>query len=263
MSPSKIIYYKDEASDDFAGNNIVTKQIPRHFRYVNNNILYRAVTFVVYHLIAKPIVWCIMKGLYFNTLKNRKVLKKVRGKAVFIYANHTSDLMDAFRPNTLRLFHKNYIIANPDAFSIRGIRTLVSMLGALPLVEDDLHHQAKLLKAIQARLDQKASVTVYPERHIWPFYTKIRPFPVAAMHYPVKFDVPVIVLTTTYQRRRGIFKWMKRPRAVQYLDGPFYPNPQLSKAEAKKTLHEQVYQAMCSRSEGSSQYEYIKYIKKP
>lgn len=261
MAKNRIIYYKDELNDDFAGNHIKTKQIPDDYPYVNHNIFYRVAAFILYYGIAKPIIWLIMKVMFATKLKNKKVLKKVRGQGYLIYANHTGDILDAFRPNTLRLWRKNYIIVNPDALSIPGIKTIVAMLGALPIVDNNIHQTAKLMEAVEYRLGQKASVTIYPERHIWPYYTKIRPFSPASFHYPVKFDVPVVVLTTTYHRRTGLLRWMKRPKAIHYLDGPFYKDSRLSKAEAKQQLRDEVYQAMTRRASQQKQYDYIQYIK--
>ena len=262
MSNSKIIYYKDELNDDFARNNIKTQQIPSNYRYINTNIFYRFGAFFLYYLIAKPVIWTIMKVQFCTKLKNRKVLKSVRGKGHFIYANHTSDTLDAFRPNTLRLFRKNYILANPDAFSIRGLKTIVTMLGAIPTVEQDLRQQVNVLSTVEHRINQKASVTIYPEKHIWPYYTKIRPFLSAAFHYPVKLSKPIIVLTTTYHSHKGLLKWIKRPRVIHYLDGPFYPDQNLCSSEAKQKLRDEVYEAMLKRSNENEQYEYVKYIKK-
>lgn len=37
----KIIYYKDEQNDDFAGNNIEKKPLGDDFKYVHTNIVYR------------------------------------------------------------------------------------------------------------------------------------------------------------------------------------------------------------------------------
>lgn len=262
MPNKKVYYYKNELTDDFANNNIVTKEIPSRFRYTNHNVFFRLGAFVLYHIIAKPLVWLVIRILYSSRLKNRQVLMAVRGQPHFIYANHTGDILDAFRPNTLRLIgKKNYIICNPDAFSIRGIRTIVSMLGAIPLVEKDLRHQKKLIDALECRLKQNCSITIYPEKHIWPYYTKIRPFEAATLHYPVRFNRPVITLTTTYQPRRWPFRWIKRPRAVHYLDGPFYPDMSLNKNDARIKLREEIYGVMKARSESIKQVEYCKYIK--
>lgn len=262
MQNKRVYYYKNELTDDFAGNNINTKQIPQDFKYVNTNIIYRISAFLFYHIIARPLVWIIIKILYGSRVKNKRVLKQVRKKGYFIYSNHTGDLLDAFRPNTLVPFsRKNYIISNPDAFSIRGIRTLVSMLGALPIVDGDLKSQKNLLEAVDYRLTQKCSITIYPEKHIWPYYTKIRPFEAGTVHYPVRFNAPVITLTTTYQKWPWPLRFIKKPRAIHYLDGPFYPDETLSKTEAKFKLRNEIYEAMLKRSSAVPQVEYCKYIK--
>lgn len=260
--PKRVYYYKNELTDDFAGNNIETKKIPADFKYVNNNIFFRVGGFLFYHIIARPLVWVVIRVTYSSRLKNKKVLKTVRNKPHFIYGNHTGDILDAFRPNTLQFFtRKNYIISSPDAFSIKGIRTLVAMLGALPICDGDLRNQKKLLDAVETRLSQNASITVFPEKHIWPYYTKIRPFEAGTLYYPVRFDAPVITLTTTYQKRRWPFRWIKRPRAVHYLDGPFYPDQSLSKIEARNKLRDEIYNTMVMRSNAVEQVEYCQYIK--
>ncbi len=45
-------------------------------------------------------------------------------------------------------------------------------------------------------------MTIFPEAHVWPYYTGIRPFGEAAFHYPVATGKPVYTMTVTYQRRR-------------------------------------------------------------
>lgn len=64
---------------------------------------------------------------------------------------------------------------------------------------------------------------IYPEAHIWPFYTGIRPFPDTSFRYPVQQKLPVFCLTNTYQRRGK----SHIPQIVTYLDGPFYPDAEL------------------------------------
>ena len=65
-------------------------------------------------------------------------------------------------------------------------------------------------------------------------------------------------MTTCYQRRKiGAF-----PKTVTYIDGPFYPDESLPVAERKKKLRDQCYNAMKSRAEENSTYEYRIYRKK-
>ena len=64
-------------------------------------------------------------------------------------------------------------------------------------------------------------------------------------------------MTVTYKRRR----FRKKPAAVIYTDGPFYPDTELPLRERTKALHDAVYDAMTARSR-ESDCEYIVYRKK-
>ena len=97
---------------------------------------------------------------------------------------------------------------------------------------------------------------IYPEAHIWPFYTKIRPFKDTSFRYPVQQKLPVFSLTNTYQRKGK----KKRPQMVTYIDGPFYPDQSLPVKEQKTLLRDQVYHTMVERAENSNM-EMIQYIK--
>lgn len=250
----KTIYYKEE-QDELVDYKIKRKALGKNFKYQNNNLLFRFTGFTLYHVVAKPLISLIMKFTYGGKIVNKKVFKKFKNHGIFIYGNHTGSFVDAFQPNRLRK-KKNYIICNPDAVSITGIRNLVMMLGALPLADSYEYNKALLLK-IDDCISKKKSITIYPEAHIWPFYTKIRDFPDSSFSYPVRLDAPCFAMTTTYQRR----KIGKMPKIVTYIDGPFYPDQSLSLKDAKTKLRNQIYDAMKIRTVNNSTYEYYKYEK--
>ena len=254
--PKKIVYYSDEINEDFAGTNIKTKQTPKDYKYINKNIFFRAFSFVLYYFIAFPLVWTINKVVYFARYKNRKVLKQAKNSGYFIYGNHTILLGDAFSPSIISAPKRAYIIANPDATSIKGVRTIVRALGVLPTP----HHKetyVNFFDAIETRLKQKATITIYPEAHIWPYCTKIRNFNSVSFKFPVRFNAPSFCFTTTFKKR----KLFKKPRAVIYIDGPFYPDTALSKKEQEIDLRNRIYETMCLRSK-ESDCEYIRYEKR-
>ena len=64
-------------------------------------------------------------------------------------------------------------------------------------------------------------------------------------------------MTNTYVKRKN----SNKINIVTYIDGPFFPNENLSKQEQKQDLRNQVYKQMVKRSENSN-IELIKYIKK-
>ncbi|MDE6408538.1 MAG: 1-acyl-sn-glycerol-3-phosphate acyltransferase [Anaeroplasmataceae bacterium] len=182
-------------------------------------------------------------------------MKAAKKTGAIIYGNHTTLLADAFVPNLIFSFRRNYIVVSPETTSIWGIRTLLGMLGAMPLTEK-LTLKKKFIKALRQHLSKKKLITIYPEAHIWPYYTKIRPFDDASFKYAALFDKPVFALTNCYQKR----KFGKKPKIVTYYDGPFYPKPELNTKENAAYLRDLVYQAMVDRTEKYSTYSYIEYI---
>ena len=112
------------------------------------------------------------------------------------------------------------------------------------------------LNYIEYRISKNNSITIYPEAHIWPYYTKIRPFKSVSFKYPVKLDKPVFCITNTYQRRKN-----DKVQIVSYIDGPFYKDDSLSPKEAQEDLRNRVYEQMVERSKNSN-IEVIEYKKK-
>ena len=77
---------------------------------------------------------------------------------------------------------------------------------------------------------------IYPEAHIWPYYTKIRPFKNVSFAYPVNLEKPVYCMTNTYQ---SYGKKKDKIKIINYIDGPFYANKELSTKEQKRKLENQ------------------------
>ena len=253
---SKTIYYSDETTDDFAGTHIKTKPLRDDYRYMKLSHLWRLGAAVLYRMIAQPLVFLFIKLVYMQRFENRDVLRSLKKSGAYIYANHTNGALDAFVPNLLCWRKRCYIIVGPDAMSINGLNNILEMLGAIPL-GSTRQQKLEMHSCVSGRVKQGALVTIYPEAHIWPYYTGIRPYPDASFTYPAHDKSPVYALTNCYQRRRfGRF-----PKVVSYVDGPFYPDLSLSIPERKQKLREQCHSAMCIRAEKFSTYQYIAYCK--
>ncbi len=253
----KTIYYSDELSNDFANTSIKTKPLGKKFKYVHKNIVWRVLCFLLYYIIAIPLVFIINKLLNHQKFKNKKVLKSVKNTGYFIFCNHSSHINDCFANAYAVALKRNYIVCNPDATSIPMLRNIVQMLGAIPL-GSTYDEKKAFIKCINYRIKQKQVVTIFPEAHIWPFYTKIRNYPSTSFKYAVKLNVPSFCITHCYQKRRII----KRPKIVSYIDGPFYINNELNSEEATIDLRNRIYQTMCERAKQHSTYEYYHYEKK-
>ena len=258
VAPIKTIYYRDELHDDFsATNELDEKTIDERFNYFRlNNIFIRLTANFLYFIIAKPIVWLVLKFYFRYKVINRKAMKKRGKKGCFIYGNHTNYLPDAAF-NSLLHSRRNYVIVGSQTVNIRGIGALVQDLGAIPL-GSTLEAKKHFMECIESRLKENASITIYPEAHIWPYYNKVRPFIKNSFKYPFDLDVPVYAVATCYEKRKHAL----RPRIIFVIEGPFYPDKTLEKDEAIQKLRDQVYGALVHATNRYSTYEYYHYEKK-
>lgn len=250
----KTFIYKDLLSDDFAGTDIERKDLPPSFKYISKNLLWNAVSFIFYRLIATPLVFLFQKILYCQRIKNRKVLRNYRKEGYFIYANHTMTAGDAFTPTLVTFPKKAYILVSPDAFSLPIVKDVVKMLGGMP-TPTKISEIKAFREAINTRAQKKNVLVIYPEAHIWPYYTKIRPFKDASFKYPAENNKPVFCFTNTF-KKHFLFNF---PVVTTYVDGPFFPDGKLSVKENQKYLREAVYQTMTQRSKKST-YGHCVYI---
>ena len=255
---NKTIYYSDELNDDFASLGIKKKPLGDDFEYIHKNILWNTCSFVIYRMIAQPLVFVFVKVAHRQRFKNRKVLKTARKTGAFIYANHTNMLLDAFVPNIVKLRKRGYILVGLDTTSIPGLKNIVEMVGAIPLGQT-LSENKEMLECINHRIAKnKGFITIYPEAHIWPYYTGIRDFKAGSFSYPCYTDTPVFAMTNCYQKKLiG-----KHPKVVTFVDGPFYPDKNLPMKERKEKLRKQCYDTMVKRAKENSTYSYIVYEKK-
>ncbi|MEG1582151.1 MAG: hypothetical protein RR334_03255 [Clostridia bacterium] len=251
----EIIYYKDELNDEFSKAVIIPKTIDENYKYINDGFWGKVSHFFWYRCIAIPLAYLYSKITLHLKIKNKKVLKSVKNEGYFLFGNHTQEIGDALIPTLVSYPRTTYVIVHPNNLAIKFIGKLTPKLGALPL-PGNLKSSRNFLSAVEKRVLQGNAVMIYPEAHIWPYYTKIRPFLSVSFKYPVKFDVPSFCITTTYQKRKHSLK----PKLTTYVDGPFYPNKDLTIKEQQEELRNQIYTCMVTRSKNST-YEYIKYIK--
>lgn len=251
----KIIYYNDELNDDIVNIKRDTIVIDENYKYIKKNIFWKIGQFIVYKIFVRPFAYIYVKIKFHHKIVNRKILKKYKNTGYFIYGNHTLMAGDAFIPNVVNFSKDTKIIVHPDNISIPATRGIIEMCGALP-IPTTLSATKSFLNAIEYNLKKKNVIQIYPEAHIWPYYTGIRPFVSTSFKYPIKFDVPTFVLTNTFHKR----KFSKTPKIITYIDGPFYANESLQSKDREESLRNHVFETMKKRSENNS-YEYYTYIK--
>lgn len=253
MKKKKIVYYKDERTDDFAGVQKKTCKIDADFKYVHKNPFWNIAAFFAYRVLMTPIAFLYCKLKFHLRIVNKKALKASKKQGAFLYGNHTLMAGDAFIPNLVSFPRCTYMIVNADNVSTKGTKNFIQMCGALP-IPTERSGMKNFLAAVEQRSKEGHCIQIYPEAHIWPYYTGIRDFSSTSFRYPAKFGGAVYALTTTYQKK----KIGKTPRVTVYVDGPFYADENLPQKEQEMRLRDTVYEIMCLRAKNST-YSPIEY----
>ncbi|QAT42777.1 1-acyl-sn-glycerol-3-phosphate acyltransferase [Aminipila luticellarii] len=248
---AEIRYFKSY-TDDFVESKRQSFELPEHYSWTHDNLPYRVISQCLYRIIA---LFCFpyCRLILHAKIKNRSVLKHAHHTGCFLYGNHTQPLGDVLLPVWMLARKRVYVVASPANLGIPVIGPILPLLGALPL-PSSVSGLKKLYKAIRLHIRNQSCVVLYPEAHVWPWHTKIRPFPDTSFNFPVECDAPSFCITTTYQKR----KYGKKPGITVYVDGPFYPDKSISKLKQKEKLHDEIFRCMEKRSLNST-YSYIRY----
>lgn len=248
---SKVRYYSS-FTDDFEQSANQNFKLPEDYKWIRTDIFSKFLSGLIYGLAI------IFGGAYCRLflhikIKGRKNLKGIK-EGFFIYGNHTQPVGDVFIPALCVWPKRIYTVVSAANYGIPVIGKILPFLGALP-IDDSLHGIKQLNQAIEQRLEKRRPVVIYPEAHVWAYYTDIRPFADTSFKFPVKFNKPSFSMTVTYKKSR----LFKRPVTEVFLDGPFYPKGDTAKDKASD-LHTLVYRIMQERSKNSDM-QYIEYKK--
>lgn len=246
-------YYKT-FSDDFVESKNQNYKLPSNYKWIHKNKIHHFLSKIVY-IIAYIFSFFYCKFVLHVSIKNRKILKENKDKGYFVYGNHTQPIGDAFLPALVCSPKHIYTVVSPANLGIPILGKLLPIMGALPIPDtSNLTSMKSFMKAIFQRIHEKKCVIIYPEAHVWPYYTKIRPFPITSFKFPVKEGTPSYAMTVTYHKR----KLGSKPKIIVYIDGPFLPEKTLDKKEQEIKLRDDIYKCMVNRSL-SSTYSYIQY----
>ena len=257
MDNRKVIYYTDELNDEFSTAKIEPRVIDENYKYIHKNPLWNIGAFLIHQILSVPIKVCYAKFKFRFKVIGKDKLKQYKKQGYFVYGNHTQVFADTFLISNALFPKINYYIVNPENVSMKVLGNVVQMLGAIP-IPGNKSAMKSFLDTIEKRIKQGRSISLFPEAHIWPYYTKIRPFKSVSFKYPVQLDTPTFCVTNTYQ---SYGENNDKVKLVSYIDGPFFPDKELkTMKEKQENLRNQVYDCMVERSKNSN-VEVIKYIK--
>ena len=262
LKSERVIYYESEEDDPIKTDEQEKSQevrLPEGYEFIPKNFfvrIYSAILFRAFKLFGQYYERNYWQAKFYG----REKLKKARGKGYVIYANHTNPFHDVFGP-ALAANRRIFTIISPVNLKVPGIGKFLPLIGGLPLGKTKEEKQA-FNEAVDKRLKQKNCLVIYPEAHVWPYYTGIRKFPTGdrSFKYATRNNLPIFTMTTTYHKRKDK-KRGDLPRMDIYVDGPFWPDAAKSEDENRAELAKKAHDSMVKYSKKST-YEYFEYIKK-
>jgi len=253
------IYYGDDLNVDLDNptNFKHRYKLKENYKYSRNWFL-KITDFLLYNLIAHPILSlvCIFKGI---KVVNRKKIKEIKKKGYFVYQNHTNYYDVFLFPAFINWHKRTLILGYTDTLSIPVVKHLGKALGYIP-IGDSLTNQKNMMNYMEERIKKGEKVIIFPEAHVWPYYTKIREFSSASFHYPAKFNSPIVPLVTVYLARKHFKK--KKPKILIEVGDPIYPKEELSIKENKEYLRNECIKQMRDIQSKYNQDEYYNYVYK-
>ncbi len=228
MKKTQVRYYNN-FTDDFEQSARQNFKLPNNYKWVRTDSISRVLSAIIYTLaIIFSSVYCRL-CLHMRVV-GRKNLKGLKC-GFFVFCNHTQPVGDVFIP-ALAVFPKRiYTVVSTANYGIPIIGKILPFLGALPTV-DSAHGIKELTRAAESKIRDGHPVVIYPEAHVWRYYTDIRSFPETSFKFPAKFGCPAFSLTVTYKKS----KIFRKPVMRVFLDGPFYPDGATAKEKVKNDI---------------------------
>ena len=202
----RVFYYTSEEDDPIKTNEQEKHEevrLPEGYQFIPKNIFVRMWSSVLFHAF-KAFGQYYERGYWKVKIYGREKLKKAKGTGYLIYANHTNPFHDVFGPGIVAN-RRIFTIISPVNLKIPGIGKMLPLIGGMPLGKTPEEKKA-FNDAIDKRLAQKKCVVIYPEAHVWPYYTGIKNFPAGdrSFKYATRNNLPIFTMTTTYHKRLSI-----------------------------------------------------------
>ncbi|MFD1432124.1 lysophospholipid acyltransferase family protein [Lacticaseibacillus yichunensis] len=247
MAQQKPVLYYDTLQDDIVTSANQDFQLAADFSWLRDSFGFRLGQRLVYPT-ARRIGSAFWRTRLAARFVGRAKLTPYADRGYFLYGNHTQTFGDPLLPMVLagrkQIVHT---IASPANLGMPVIGGLLPYGNAL-ILPQSTHQMGEFYTAIEQVIASHKAVGIFPEAHLWPWYTQIRPFSDSVFHYPVAMHAPSFCFTTTYQRHH----------VTVYVDGPFWPEPNLPRRAQQRQLRDEIARCMTRRSQHST-YSRIDY----
>lgn len=254
----KVVIWDDEFHNEFVENNLDHPPVKENYVFHRENKFTSFFSNVVYFFLLKPV---LSLYLYLSGTRviGRNNLKAVKDIGCYLYSNYVS-FNDTYKIQALVVQNKRVDVIGYSDISKKKIKgKLAANFGYIPLpLKEDLVNTEKMVKSLDYRVMNKHDILIFPEAHMWPYYTHIRDFKWGSFAYPTRTMSPIVPIVTVF---RSVW-YSKKPKETIIIGKPIYPKMGFNAHQNKMFLYQECLNAMRKISDSYNQPEYIQYIKK-
>lgn len=122
---------------------------------------------------------------------------------------------------------------------------LIRWVGGMPIPTDNMRGMAKMQQALTEVIKNKKWLHFFAEGSAWFYYPDIRPLKRGAFKYAVRFNKPLIPITISFRKRKGITKlFTKTPCVDVHIGEPLFADTTLNERDAIDKMHKETYHIM-------------------
>jgi len=196
-----------------------------------------------YFVIAIPILIVLNRCWFGLTIKNRRLLRKIKKSGAVCICNHIHE-MDSPICAVAIPHRKLTFVSKPVNFTMKGAGPFVDILGSVPSPSSPKETQV-FIYSLSKRLRKKRLVLFFPEGELSHYDENLRDFQRGAFYLAVDARVPVLPIKITYRRPDGLLQLVRKKPCLTLVFGePLYPDDTLSANEAINDLKERSEKAM-------------------
>ena len=248
------MYYKEDLGYKYPERSDEHMIDVKHLRDTNFDVNYQYLPKGFFHKIKRICLWLVLNlvvfwvatirhGLKIYGRKNLKKHKRLLENGAITIANHVFMwdyicILKAIRPRLQYHMAWKTNFEGPNG-------PLIRFVGGIPIPTDNMGAMVKFKKAIDEVLSSGKWLHVFPEGSMWFYYPDIRPLKPAVFRFAVTHNKPVIPITLSFRKRKGITRlFSKNPCVDLHVGEPLLPDTSLSKNEAIDKLHKEAYHIM-------------------
>jgi 1-acyl-sn-glycerol-3-phosphate acyltransferase len=190
---------------------------------------------IFYSGIVIPLLVLIDGCLFGLKIKNRKLLKKIRGTGAVAICNHIHE-MDCTMCAVAFGIRKLLFVSQPSNFSLAVAGFFVDILGSVPTPSTPKEIQS-FMYTLSKHLRKRQAVLFYPEGERQNYAEGLREFQRGPFYLAIDAQVPVLPMKIVYRDPDGLLKFFKKKPCLTLIIGePLYPNSLLLNNDAEADL---------------------------